>query len=60
MLKFYGLTGGVVAFESGGKTHRFGIQLEKDEAAKLFRICSLTCANRPAGAGVSQRPRPAR
>ncbi len=28
----YGLSGGVIAFDSGGKTHRFGVQLEEDEA----------------------------
>ena len=28
----YGLSGGVIAFESGGKTHKFGIQLEEHEA----------------------------
>jgi len=37
MLKFYGLTGGVVAFESGGKTHRFGIQLQEDEARQVVQ-----------------------
>jgi hypothetical protein len=31
----YGLSGGVIAFESGGKTHRFGIQLEEDEAQEV-------------------------
>ncbi len=35
MAKFYGLSGGVIAFESGGKTHRFGIQLEEDEARQV-------------------------
>ncbi len=33
--KFYGLSGGVIAFESGGKTHRFGIELEEDEARQV-------------------------
>jgi hypothetical protein len=37
MLKFYGINGGVVAFESGGKTYRFGIQLEEDEARQVVQ-----------------------
>lgn len=31
-LNYWGLSGGVIVFESGGKTHRFGIHLEEDEA----------------------------
>jgi hypothetical protein len=37
MLRVYGINGGVVAFESGGKTYRFGIQLEEDEARQVVR-----------------------
>jgi hypothetical protein len=37
MLKVYGINGGVVAFESGDKTHRFGIHLEEDEARQVVQ-----------------------
>jgi len=35
MMKFYGLSGGVVAFDCDGKTHRFGAHLEEDEARQV-------------------------
>jgi len=31
----WGLGGGVIAFESGGKTHRFGMWLEEEEAQEV-------------------------
>lgn len=34
-LNFWGLSGGMIAFESGRKTHRFGIHLEEDEATQV-------------------------
>lgn len=34
-LNYWGLSGGVIVFESGGKTHRFGIHLEEDEARQV-------------------------
>lgn len=37
MLKIYGLTGGVVAFECDGRTHRFGKLLEETEADEIVK-----------------------
>jgi len=34
----WGLGGGVITFESGGKTHRFGIQLEESEAQEVVGL----------------------
>lgn len=34
-LNYWGLSGGVIVFDSGGKTHRFGIHLEEDEARQV-------------------------
>lgn len=37
MLKIYGLSGGVIAFECDGRTHRFGKLLEEDEAQEIVK-----------------------
>lgn len=37
MLKIYGLSGGVIAFECGGCPHRFGKLLEEDEAQEIVK-----------------------
>lgn len=36
-LAFWGLAGGAVAFDRGGRTHRFGLGLDEAEAADLVR-----------------------
>ena len=35
-IDYLGFRGGVIAFESRGKTHKFGIQLEEQEAREVF------------------------
>ncbi len=37
-LAYWGLTGGTVAFDWRGRTHRFGIQLEEHEARDLVEL----------------------
>jgi hypothetical protein len=37
MMKFYGLTGGVVAFDYGDETIRFGVHLDEAEAREVVR-----------------------
>ena len=37
MFKIYGLSGGVIAFECDGQTHRFGKLLEEDEAQEIVK-----------------------
>lgn len=34
-LQLWGIGGGVIAFESGGKTHRFGAGLDEAEAKQV-------------------------
>ena len=37
MMKFYGLSGGVVAFDYLGKAQAFGVHLEEDEARQVVQ-----------------------
>lgn len=37
VFKIYGLSGGVIAFECDGQTHRFGKLLEEDEAQEIVK-----------------------
>lgn len=37
MLQVYGLSGGMIAFECGGRTHRFGKLLEEGEASEIVK-----------------------
>lgn len=49
-MAWYGLSPGVVAFEHEGKTHRFGIQLEEQEAHELVEALKRYLPSRAFGA----------